>query len=338
MTKKIKVGVIGSGAVGCIIATKLGSAGLDVEYVYDKKSEIEIAGLRELSVIGEIEPCSHLVHCVANEDEFSSKKDIIFMVCKSTHMQRHAALVANHLSPNGYVVMLNNTLCRRVVTQYIDRHKIVGMFIDWSCIKQDDSTSIVTQAGNTMIGVYEDDAKPLAELTCKLLSKIFPTIYVENFNDVVLGRIVLNSAIAAVGALCGLSLGDFLKQKYGRKLFCRLVEEGYNVYRAIGITPTDYDGKLDYSEFCDKKAYRRKIVRMLRKYNADTWSSIYADLMENKSIEAEFLIGTIVDTGLKNNINCKFSENVYKKILEIKQNNDTIRIDLLEIVYKGSEK
>ena len=336
--KGIKIGVIGSGAVGCILATKLVANGFDVEYVYDKKTEIEIGGLRELNVIGETTPCSQLVHCVASEDEFSSKKDIIFMVCKSTHMERHAKLVAQYLSANGFVVMLNNTLCRKTVTPYIDRHKIVGMFIDWSCEKKDDETSIVTKAGKTMLGIYADDAKPLAELTCKLLSPIVPTEYLDNFNDVVLGRVILNSAISAVGALCGLNLGDFLKEKYGKKLFCRLIEEAYRVYLSTGVTPTDYDGKLDYSMFCDNKGYRRQIIKLLRKQNAETWSSIFIDLMNNKSIEADYLIGTVVKTGLKNNVDCTFSRAVYNKILEIHENNDTIRVDLLKIIYKGCEK
>ncbi len=338
MNEKIKVGVIGSGAVGCILATKLVAGGLDVEYVYDKPSDIEIGGLRELSVIGETSPTSQLVHCVSSENEWSTKKDIVFMVCKSTHMERHAKLVSKYLSENGYVVMLNNTLCRSVLTKYIDRHKIVGMFIDWSCIKKDDDTSIVTASGNTMIGIYTEDARPLAELTCKILSPIAPTIYLDNFNDVVLGRIVLNNAVSSVGAICGLPLGDFLANKYGRKIFCKLIEEGYNVYLSTGITPTDYDGKLDYSKFCEDKKYQKQIIRILRKQNADTWSSIFQDLMNNKTIEADYLIGTVVNTGIRNNIDCKFSQKVYEKILEIYANRDTIRVENLKLIYKGCEK
>ncbi|MBE5735248.1 MAG: hypothetical protein E7361_02250 [Clostridiales bacterium] len=337
MKDKIKVGIIGSGAVGCILATKLVAGGLDVEYVYDKASDIEIAGLRELSVIGEVTPTSQLVHCVSSEDEWTSKKDIVFMVCKSTHMERHAKLVSQHLSENGYVVMLNNTLCRKVVTKYIDRHKLVGMFIDWSCEKKDSETSIVTKAGNTMLGVYEEDARPLAELTCKILSPISPTVYIENFNDVVLGRIVLNNAISSVGALCGMPLGDFLKDKYGKKLLCRLIEEGYKVYLSTGVVPTDYDGKLDYSKFCEDKKYRKLILKALQKQNGNTWSSIFLDLMNGKSIEAQFLIGTVVATGIKNNVNCIFSQKVYEKILDIEANRDTIRIENLKILYKGCE-
>ena len=73
---------------------------------------------------------------------------------------------------------------------------------------------------------------------------------------------------------------------------------------------------------------------MLIKYNGDTRSSILLDLQNNKKAETEYMIGKIVETAKKNNINCVFSENVYKKINEIEVSNDTIREELLEIVFK----
>ena len=334
---KIQIGVIGSGAVGSIIATKLTYIGYDVEYVYDKQSDIVIDGKQEMSVVGGSCSCSALVTCVAKEEDFSTKKDIIFLACKSTHMQAHAKKIKNALTDNGFVVMLNNTLCRHCVTPYIPINKIVGMFIEWSCVKIDYDDSEITNAGPTIFGTYNQDAKPLAELTCKIMEPISHSTYVDNLNDIVLGRIILNSAIASVGAISGLNLGEFLKLKYGRKLFVELIKEGVSVYRHVDIKAEDYDKKLNYDLFCSDtfkgKIYRRQIINFLIKYNGQTRSSILQDLQNNKSIEAEYLIGKIVETGNKHNINCKFSEKVYKKIIEIQENNDTIRPELLKIIY-----
>ena len=339
---KIKIGVIGSGAVGTIIATKLSSYNYDVEYVYDRQTDIEIGNMKDLNVLGETTPCSTLIKCINNTKDFTSKKDIIFLMCKSTHINLHIEAIKNNLSSNGFVVMLNNTLVRKLVTKHIPKSKIVGMFIDWSCEKLNDNTAIVTKAGSTMLGVYSLDAMPLAKLVYNILVPICKPVLLENFSDYVLGRVILNSTLACLGALCGQKLGDYLKNKYAKRLFVELIREGYCVYRSIGITPTDYDGKLDYSLFVQRnklaEKYQKQIMKLLIKQNPNTRSSILKDLEQNKTIELDYLLGTIIETGRKNGIIIEYSEKVYKKIIEIKSNNDTIREDLLEIVYKGSTK
>ena len=340
MEKNIKIGVVGSGAVGTTIATKLTSLEYDVEYVYDRHTDIEIGNMRDLNVVGETEPCSCLVKCINSANNFTTKKDIIFLVCKSTHISRHIETVKDNLTKNGFVVLLNNMLVRHLVTKHIDIHKIVGMLINWSCEKENDNTAIITQKGSTMIGAYSEDAKPLAELVCKILLPISNTVYIDNFSDFVLGRVILNSALASIGALCGQKLGDYMLNKYARKIFVELIREGYCVFKVIGITPTDYDGHFDYDLFIRKdfkaRRYQNKIMKFMQKYNANTWSSILKDLQENKSLEIDYMLGQIIKTGAKNNIDTIFSKKVYQKIVEIKANNDTIRPELLKIIWKGS--
>ncbi len=336
--KKLKIGVIGSGAVGCIIATKLSTMAYDVEYVYDRISDIVIGGMQEMSVINGENSFSALVKCVPNDESFSSKKDIIILACKSTHMERHCKTLKENLAEEGFVVMLNNLLVRSEVTKFIDKSKIVGMFIEWSCVRKDNDEAEIIKSGPTMFGVYTPDAKPLAEFTCKLLEPVSHALLIENFNEVVLGRIVLNASISVLGALSGLRIGDFLSLKYGKKLFVELVKEGYFAYYHIGIVPVDYDNKLDYSLFCEDsfraRRYQKSIISFLKKYNGKTTSSILHDIQNCKSVEIDYSLGKIIETGAKNNIDCKFSKKVYKKISEIVANNDTIRPELLEIVYR----
>ena len=261
--KNIRIGIVGSGAVGTTFATRLNTLGYDIEFVHDRHTDIEINNMREFSVMGETEPCTTLVKCVESSNHFTTKKDIIFILCKSTHINRHIEGIVNSLTPNGFVVLLNNTLVRHLVTKHLPKSKIVGILIDWSCSKLDESTAFITNAGRTMVGNYVVDAKPLAELVCKILGTQFDPVYIENFSDFVLGRVILNSALASIGALCGQKLGDYMSNKYARKLFVELIREGYCVFKIIGITPTDYDGKLDYELFVQKsfsaRLYRRRI-------------------------------------------------------------------------------
>ena len=287
--KKINIGVIGTGAVGCIIASSLSTQNnFEVEFAYSKHKGINIDGLIEIDVIKPGDDISSLVKCVDTPDMFTSKKDIIFVVCKSTHMEEYTKNIKNYLAKNGFVVMLNNMLVRKCLTSKLPVNKIVGMFIEWSCIKLNDYQCEIINQGPTAIGVYSKDAEPLAKLVCRILSKVTNTVYLENFNEFVLGRIILNSAIASVGALSGLDLGHFLENKFGRKLFVELIKESYFAYCGVGITPTDYDGKLDYDIFCAdtfySKLYRKRILHFLGKFNSKTYSSILYDLQNNKSI------------------------------------------------------
>ncbi len=334
----IRIGVIGSGSVGSIVATRLTDNGYNVEYLYDRRSEIMVGDKQQMTVIDGENSCSSLVSCVSSVDGFSGKKDIIFLLGRSTDMTKHMDYVMDSLSDNGFVVMLNNTLCRRCVTARLAVNRIVGMMIGWSCIRNSDAESEIISSGDTYVGVYAPDAVPLANLVVNMFNEFMPTKYIDNFNDVVLGRVVLNSAIACLGALSGLRLKDFLHDKYGKRLFIELVKEGYHAYTGIGIVPVDYDGKLDYQLFCGdtlkSKRYRKAVIGMLVKFNGETRSSILLDLQNNKKAETEYFIGKIVETATKNHINCKFSQNVYKKINQIEASDDTIREELLKIVYK----
>jgi len=340
--EKLKIGVIGSGAVGAVIATKLSTMDYDVEYVYDRASDIVIGGLQEMTVINQDKSYSALVKCVKTDEDFSSKKDIIVLACKSTHMERHCKNLKSHLTDNGFVIMLNNLLVRKEVTKYIDKSKIVGMFVEWSCIRKDNDEAEIIKPGPTMFGIYTPDARPLAEFTCKLLEPVSHTVFIDNFNEVVLGRIVLNSAISVLGALSGLKIGDILNMKYGKKLFIELIKEGYFAYHNNGITPVDYDNHLDYSLFCQNsfraKRYQKSIINFIKKHNSKTCSSILYDIQNCKSVEIDYSLGKIIEIGTKNNIDCKFSKIIYKKISEIVANNDTIRPELLEIIYKEVTK
>jgi len=341
--KKISIGVIGTGAVGCVLASTLSAhEKLDVEFAYNCHKGVTIDGMTEIDTIKPTGNLKSLVKCVDDPKAYTSKKDIIFLVCKSTHMAKYAENIAHQLTDNGFVVMLNNALVRSCLTAKLPINKIVGMFIEWSCVKLNDYQVQILSDGPSVIGTYAKDATPLAKLVCNILTTVSNAVYVENFNEYVLGRIILNSAISCAGAICGYDVEHLFENKYGRKIFVELIKEGYFAYTKVGIIPTDYDGKLDYDMFCSKdlgaRLYRRKIMNFLQKYSGTTTSSILLDLQNNKTIELDYLLGKIIETAEKNGVNCPVSKKVYNKIVEIYKGQETIRPELLEIIYKGRKK
>ncbi len=340
-SKSLKIGVIGSGAVGCVIASVLSAKGMDVEYVYGHHQGIIIDEQEEISVIKPSGNISALVKCVSSVNEFSGPKDIIFLVCKSTLMDGYAYDAKAYLKEGGIVVVLNNTLVRHSVTTNFPLSQIVGMFILWSCDKISDTKVKITNSGPTVFGVYDNAARPLAEMVVRIFGEVSECVLEERFNDFVLGRVICNAAISGLGAISGCKLGGCLSNKYGRKLLEAMIKEGCLAYNSIGISPKDYDGKLNYNLYCSDtwqgKLYRHRITQAMLKYNADMVSSILQDLLQSKPTEVEYLLGKIVKTAKKSGTNCHFTEKVYQKILEIESGNDTISFDNMENIFKESK-
>lgn len=324
----LKIGIIGAGAVGGVIATILTEKGYDVEVVLNKKNEFIMDNYVGLDIIGEFGEHSQLVKAVDSVDKLSEKKDIIFITTRANAVNSCAKMCAPYLKENGIVVIAGNVLVHQDAKQHIPLCKIISMFVEWSAERVTSTKVNVLVNGDMKIGVFDPCATPFLKIAKAILDNITPTHIVENMPEFIISRIVMNSAIASVGAISGLRLGKILLNKNSKKLFYNLIKESLQVFESLKINVPNYLGKLDYYKFCGNsfscKHYAKKMMNVIRKNNPYLISSILKDLDNNKKTEIDYLTGKICRLAKATNVETPYSNKIVEIIKEIEDGKRTI--------------
>lgn len=335
----LKIGIIGAGAVGGVIATILTEKGYNVEVVLNKKNEFIMDNYVSFDVIGEFGEHSQLVKAVDSVEKFSEKKDIIFITTRANAVANCAKMCAPYLKENGIVVIAGNVLVHQDAKQHIPLSKIISMFVEWSAERINTCKVNVLISGNMKIGVFDATASPFLKIIKALLENIVSTEIVDNMPEFIISRIVMNSAIASIGAVSGLRLGKIIENKNSRKLFYNLIKESINVFDSLNINIPDYLGKLNYYKFCGTsfccKRYAKKMIKVIGKNNPYLISSILKDLDNNKKSEIDYLTGKICRLAKVKNINVPYSNKIVEIIKEIEDGKRTIYEENIDEVLQA---
>ena len=324
----LKIGVVGSGAVGGVIATILAESGFNVEMLYKHEDGLMMDNYVNMDVIGVFGEHSYLVKSVKSVDEFNEKKDVIFVTTRAYSVAENVKNVVPYLSENGIVVVAGNVLTYQDIRQYLPLSRVVSMFIEWSSVRISPCKIKVLSQGKTTIGIYDKTARPFLGIVKALLERISKVEISENMLEFTLSRIVMNSAISAIGAISGLRLGKFLDDKKGRTLFKNLINEAVMVFNELGVNIPKYHNQLDYYRFVDNtfkgKLYARKMMNLIKKNNGYLISSMLNDLDNGKKTEIDYLTGKICRLAKVKNVSVPYSDQVVRIVKEIEKGNRTI--------------
>ena len=319
MSRKLKIGIIGATPEGKALAVFLG-AHYDVELVYDNTKHIQIDNGVVIDVVGVFGTKAYLVPCVKSPEDFTSKKDIIFVMSRAYDTARHTKMVVPYLGRDGIVVTRNNTLNFDEIAQVVDKSRWVGMFLEWSAAKYETYVA-VDNDGNTIVGAYSEEATKYLPAVQKVLNNISPTFVTKDMMGFIISRSILNIPIAILGGITGLTLGKVLEKSMGKKLFVRIIKECIDVCDKVGIKVYAYNNVLDYRRFVSggisNMMYRNTMLTRIRVQNSEIRSSILISLEKNKKSEMEYLIGKIVKYAESYNVDVPVNARLYKMMTDI---------------------
>ena len=316
----IKIGIIGNGPVGQAFSVSLSSAGYDVEVAGRRQRGIKIDDSFAYEIIGDFGDKTYLVNVVSDISQFTEKKDIIIVATRLFDTPRAAKNAMSMLKPNGAIVTIQNWICLDKVMKAIPPENSVGMILNFTCILNDDVVRVIDTNGIDL-GVYDKDAFDKLIMVKKVFSTFCTVNTTNDIMGFVLSRNVLNSAIALLGAVSGLRLGEFLSIRKGRRLFCKCIIESMAILNKLNIKVLPYNNHLDYYKFTEKSLsglfYRHEIIKLLKKNNKHIKSSALEEIESGKKCELEqVLTGIIAHSrvlGLKN----KYLNALYEILKEI---------------------
>lgn len=322
MSNQWKILVIGAGSIGGTSAALLARAGYQVSIICkypELVDKIEQEGLYLKGMKGEM---FSKMPAFAKIPDLKEPQDLVLLATKATDMSAAAEQLLPFLHKNSLVVSLQNGICEPALAKIIGKNRTIGCVVGWGATMHASGELEMTSNGEFVIGAIDPKTKPQLAKIQKTLSEIVPVEISEDIIASLYSKLIINSCITSLGAICGLYLGEMLSKKYIRNIFIQIMEEALAVADAKGLKLPPYANKIDYYKFLGNKGWwgnfkRHLLIRIIGYKYRRLKSSSLQSLERGKPTEIDFLNGYIVSEGKKLGIKTPINQKIVELIKEI---------------------
>jgi 2-dehydropantoate 2-reductase len=321
--------VVGAGAVGGITAALMKKAGYNVEIAVKNKeyaSLISGKGIEIKGVCGD-----HLVRMPAyySFSELKEKKDLILLSTKATDMIDAARLYTPILKSSGCLISMQNGMCEDELASVVGKDRIIGCVTGWGATMELHGIMTMTSKGDFIIGYPDKEPDDLLSDAAEALSSIVPVRLTGNIMGHKYSKLIINSCITSLGAICGLHLGKMLSRRKARRIFIEIIREAVAVSEKMQIKIEIFAGRLDFNEFVKNDTFLSDLRRHIMilaiglKYRKLKSSSLQS-LERGQTTEIDYLNGYIVNHGVELGVDVPVNSAVVKMIHEIQSGDRAI--------------
>jgi len=330
-----KVGVVGAGAIGGICAAYIKNAGIDVQIVsrnLEHAKKIMAEGITVSGIKGNL---NVKMDAVSRVEDMATNRDIVLLGVKATGMIEVARKMIPYLKPDSMVVSLQNGFCEDALAEILGRKRVIGCITGWGATMHSPCSLEMTSSGDFIVGNIDNDEDSRLTQVQTILNYVLPTKISNNILGDLYAKLIINSCITSVGAVCGLYLGEMLSKKRVRFIFFKIMEEALEVAKALDIKVEILAGKLDYHTFLESRGFLSDIKRHLSlrvigfKYRKLKSSSLQS-LERGRETEIDYLTGFITANAKKYSISTPVNNQVYQMVKEIERGKREISPDNLD--------
>ncbi len=331
----LKIAVVGAGAIGGICAAFIKDAGFDVQVVVrnlEHAGQIRDKGITISGIKGRM---TVKMDAVAGVENMSEDRDIILLCVKAVSMTEAAQQLKSRIRPEAVVVSLQNGFCEEKLASILGRKNITGCVTGWGATMHSRLELEMTSSGDFIIGNIDNEQDLRLKGVQAVLSSIVPVKISTNIAGDLFAKLIINSCITSVGAVCGLCLGPMLLKRKIRIIFLKIMEEAMQVADALDIKVSVFAGKLDYYEFLESKGLisdlKRHVFLMALGFKyRKLKSSALQSLERAKPTEIDFLTGFITENAEKYGIDVPVNAAVYRIVKDIEQGGLDICVDNID--------
>ncbi len=274
--------IVGAGAMGCLFAARLRLAGYEVtllEKISEWADKINQQGIRVEGVTGE-----YSAAVPAHAERPGVSPDVVLFCVKSNNTKEAGEAVQTWLKPETLLVTLQNGVGNiEILEDLFGQDKVYGGVTAEGATVLGPGHIRHAGQGETLIGPKGEPGSPVERLVSAFNRAGFATRSIENVQDLVWGKLIINVGINALTALTGLKNGRLPRFEGTRKIMESAVGEAVAVARAKEIRLPYPDPVGRVLEVCEATA--GNIASMLQ------------DVLHGKVTEIDFINGAIVREG-----------------------------------------
>lgn len=285
----MKIGIVGPGAMGCLLAGRMARTGHQVIILDHISERTEIINRQGLTIEGMEGSFQVRVLTTLNPQDLS-KADLIIN-CVKAYDTRTVAQILKTLDPGPFFLTLQNGVGNvEILGEYLAQEKILAGITSHGATDLGAGHVRHAGQGDTFIGYgfskdnSDPGSNPLLKSVQGLLTRSgFSTQLVPRIDNLIWSKLLVNVGINALTALTGLPNGKLLEFSGTEALLEEAVQEGLLVGTRKGI------------EFIypDPLAQVKKVCRL----TASNVSSMLQDVQKKKKTEVGFINGVIMREG-----------------------------------------
>lgn len=300
---KMKIAIIGSGAMGSLYGGILAEAGNEVYFIDVFEEHINKINKDGLCIVENgVERYIKNVKATTNAREVG-KVDLAIVFVKSTITDMAVKQNMDVLDKNTIVLTLQNGLGNiEKINTVVDIEEIIaGTSSNGASMIEPGKINHAGNGGTTIGEIDGSITQRIKELGEILnIPKLGPVKISDNVMGLIWDKLLVNVGINPLTAITGLKNGQLLENEESILLLEKLVEEGIEVAKALGI-------KLGFqdSEHC------KEVCRA----TFGNTSSMLADIINKRKTEIMNINGAIVREGKKLNIQTPVNEIITNLVL-----------------------
>lgn len=299
--------IVGAGAMGTLYGAKLAQAGNRVTIVTRRekiKEKLDNQGI----IMDEDGIISHADVNAALATELNSSPELIILFTKTQDSLTAMASVAHLISPNTYLLSLQNGLGNeKTLLKYADSaHVLIGSSIFPSDLVEPGHVKTTAQGNTKMMALDMKMTNQLtrigtifnqAGLKCNLDLEVWTAIW---------EKVAFNCSLNCITGICQIPAGGVTRNPVGTALALEVVKEVLSVATAMKVAVS-----LD-------RVTRN--VDMALASHGDHYSSMAQDMIAHKPSEVEMLCGSVIALAHVNKISVPRLETLYDLIKIIEAN------------------
>ena len=322
MNKKILI--IGAGAVGGIIAVLLTTKGFAPHVVVkypDLKLKAKTEGFEISGFHGNIK---QKVNAFLPSDLLGEKYDIVLIATKANDLCSAAKMCLPHLNEDSLVVSMQNGICEDELAAIVGKERTIGCVTGWGATMLEPGKFDMTSGGEITIGNINGESNERLHDLKEIFDSILPTTISDNIYGALYSKLIINSCITTLGAICGIPHKEMLMNSKIRDVFLKIVREAILVSDAMGIQVEPYAGKLNYYTFLKSDSFiasfkRHLTVRIIGLKYRKLKSSSLQSIERGRPTEIDWFNGYIVAKAKKYGIHVPVNIALVEMIKEIEQ-------------------
>ncbi len=294
---RLRVGILGAGAVGCYVGGFLASEGADVVFVGRErvKSELEAYGLT-VARLGSSRVVPEDRIAVVVDAKTLAACDVVLCCVKSAQTAGAATQLAQVLPPGVLVVSLQNGIHNaEVLRDKLRNHAVLGGIVGFNVVGKGDGIYRQATSGPLVIERTSEPGR-LAPLATLLARARFELELVKDIRPMQWSKLVINLN-NAVSALSDRPTKELLFDGGYRRILAATMSEAIAVLR-LAKTPLARVGPVPATVFPLVLRLPSPLVRLLAsaqvKIDPEARSSMWEDLARRRPTEVDWLNGEIV--------------------------------------------
>ncbi|MEN8203224.1 MAG: 2-dehydropantoate 2-reductase [Bacteroidota bacterium] len=324
MDKKLRICIVGPGAIGGVVAGVLARKGYNIQMVAKHKDLAEKISTPGIEVSGYCGDFIQPIPSVATGKELEGIFDYVLIATKGDALEDAATGVLPYLDENSRVVSMQNGICEDILAGVVGLERTIGCVVAWGGTMHAPGNVEMTSGGEFVLGNWKREPDEKLEILADILGNIIETRISRNILSELYSKMIINSCITTLGVISGLYLGEILVKKKARDLFIEVIREAINVAWAMGITVAPgAGGKLQYYKFVAPgflSGFKRHlIIRVIGMKYKKIKSSSLQSLERGRKTEVDNYNGYISAKGRKFNVPTPVNNQLTRMVKEIEE-------------------